>query len=176
MDRFKIEAFLNEFWWLNCSEGDYQPLVEADSVEKVAVSRINEDFLSRTPKYDGGTGNLVDIADSERILLCDRHGFLVGEVAQGGYCRHNEAHQDDECWEGETVGEALSRLKDSDEVFFAVLIHTGYEIRNHHSVGGYRVVVYKPPKGFSLKGWVDEKRRQAAQMLQSELAEIDAEA
>lgn len=176
MNRFQIDALLREFYWLNCTDGDYTPLVDPEKIEEASVSRIDADFLARTPKYDGATGSLVGIDDQERILLCDRYGFVLTEVKSSGYCRHNEAHWDDEEWNGETVGEALLRLENPNAVHFAVLIHTGYELRNHHSVGGYRVVVYKSPKDLSLKEWVEEQQRRASDKLHAQIADIDAEA
>lgn len=173
MSKFQIRAFFTQFPFL--TSGD-EPLVrDTEKVEVVAVSRIDKDFLGKEPKYDGATGSLVGIHDSERIYLFDRDGNLLIEVKQGGYCHHNEAHTDNEEWQGETVGEALLRT-DPAQVHYAVVVHTGYEIRDHHSVGGYSVTVYKPPQGFSLPDWVEEQTRRASEQIAATLAEIDAKA
>lgn len=172
MNQYLRHAFFSQFTFLTV--GDKPIVQEAEQVERVSVCRIDRDFLGRKPRYEGASGNLVDIDDSERIFLLDREGHLLVEVKQGGYCRHNEAHRDDESWEGESVGEALLRT-DPNRVYYAVVVHTGYEVVDHHSIGGYAVTVYKPPKGFHLKGWVDEQKRRAGEQIAATLAEIDAE-
>lgn len=170
MNRFKINGFFREFPFL-------ATLVEDTSeVEEVRVARIDRDFLGKVPQYRGATGSLVGIEDSERIFLLNQNGEVLAEPRQALSITHTEAYRDDEEEEGETVGEALAYLEDPDTVAYAVCIHTGYRIRDHHSVGGYSVVVYKPPKGFTLKGWVEEQERRAKEILDAQLAEIDAEA
>lgn len=175
MNRFKVRAFFTQFPFL--TTGDKPIVRDTEKVEEVAVSRIDKDFLGKEPKYDGATGSLVGIDDSERIYLFDQDGNLLVEVKQGGYCHHNEAHMDNESWNGETVGEALLRRTDpAQQVHYAVVVHTGYEIQNHHSVGGYSVTAYKPPKGFTLPEWVEEQERRAKAQVEAMVAEIDAEA
>ena len=173
MNRFKIQAFFAEFPFLTA--GDEPVIRDIEEVEEVAVSRIDKDFLDKEPKYDGATGSLVGIDDSEHVYLFDRDGNFLIEVKQGGYCHHNEAHTDNEEWSGETVGEALLRT-DPAQVHYAVVVHTGYEIRDHHSVGGYSVTAYKPPKGFTLPEWVEQQKRRASEQITATIAEIDAEA
>lgn len=173
MNRFKIHAFFTQFPFL--TSGDETLVRDIERVEVVAISRIDKDFLGKEPKYDGATGSLVDVDDSERIYLFDRDGNLLIEVKQGGYCYHNEAHTDDESWDGETVGEALLRT-DPVRVYYAVVVRTGYEIRDCRSVGGYSVTAYKPPKGFILPEWVEEQKRRASAQIAATVAEIDAEA
>lgn len=173
MNKFKIGAFFAQFPFL--TSGDEPIVRNAKEVEVVAVSRIDKDFLGKEPKYDGATGSLVGIDDSERVFLFDRDGNFLIEVKQGGYCHHNEAHTDNEEWSGETVGEALLHT-DPAQVHYAVVVHTGYEIRDHHSVGGYSVTVYKSPQGFSLPEWIEEQTRRASEQIAATLAEINAEA
>lgn len=173
MNRYQINAFFSQFWFL--TTGDKPIIPDIYNVEEVAVSRINKDFLGKKPKYDGATGSLVGIDDSERIYLLDLDGNMLVEVKQGGSCHHNEAYTDDEEWDGETVGEALLRT-DPAQVHYAVVVHTGYKIRDHHSVGGYRVTAYKPPKGFTLPEWVEEQKRRASEQIAATIAEIDTEA
>lgn len=172
MRKFFMRSFFEQFSFLTVGE---KPVVQVERVEKVSVSRVGRDFLNRVPQYNGATGSLVDIDDSERIYLFDREGNLLVEVQQGGYCHHNEAHTDNEEWDGETVGEALLRT-DPAQVHYAVVVHTGYEIRDHFSIGGYSVTVCKPPKGFTLPEWVEEQKHRASEMISATVAEIDAEA
>ena len=171
MNRFKVNAFFNEFPFLNA-------LVEGGprEVDEVKVARIDRHLLELVPKYEGSTGSLVGIDDSERIFLLDSNGEVLAEPRQATDITHNEAHRDDEEEEGETVGEALLCLEDPNTVAYAVSIHTGYDIRDHYSVGGCSVVVYKPPKGFTLQEWIEEQKRRAKEMLDAQIAEIDAEA
>ena len=171
-NRYEIRAFFEAFPFLTAGD---DPLVRnADDVEEVAIRRIDEDFLSRVPQYDGATGSCVDIRDNERIYLLDRSGELLVEVKQGGDCRHNEAYTDDESWKGESVGEALLRTNKT-QIHYAIVVHTGYRICDHHSVGGYSVTIYKPPEGFTLPGWVDEQKRRASEQITAFISEIDKE-
>ncbi|MBI4120375.1 MAG: hypothetical protein HY454_02815 [Parcubacteria group bacterium] len=173
MNKFKVQAFFAEFPFLMTGDG---PIVRnPEEVEEVAVSRIDKDFLGKEPQYDGASGSMVGIDDSERIYLFDQDGNLLVEVEQGGCCYHNEAYTEDESWDGETVGEALLRT-DPAQVHYAVVVCTGYEIRDHYSVGGYSVTVCKPPKGFTLPEWVEEQKRRASEQIAATIAEIDAEA
>jgi len=173
MNKFQIFAFFRAFPFLTSGE---KPLVpDQGNVEEVRVARIGVDFLDRRPRYEGATGSLVDIDDSETIWLFSAEGKPLGEVKQERFVRHNEAHQDDEQSPGEAVGEALLRIG-PDLVHYAVVIHRGYQIQDHYSVGGYCVTVYKPPKGFTLAGWVEEKIRRAEEFTAAAIAEIDGEA
>ena len=173
MNRFKVQAFFEQFSFL--TEGEEPIVRNIEEVEEAVVSRIDKDFLDKEPQYNGATGSLVGIDDDEHIYLFDCNGNLLIEVKQGGQCTHNEAYTDDEDWDGETVGESLLRT-DPERVHYAVVVHTGYKIRDHHSVGGYSVTVYKPPKGFTLPEWVEEQKQRATAHVKAMVAEIDAEA
>lgn len=175
--QFKIRAFFRQFPFLSAIEfgGSNHRRIDIGRVEEVHVNRIDKDFLGVVPQYDGATGSCVDIDDSERILLLDQDGNVLVEARQQDHIHHNEAHTDNEYRAGESVGEALLRIDNPDAVMFAVRIHTGYEIRDHYSVGGYSVTLYKAPKGFSLGGWVEEQLRRASEQILATVAEIDAE-
>ncbi len=179
MNKFKTQAFFREFPFLTkeqqTNDISFVLCPNVDEVEEVFVSRIDKDFLKRVPQYSGATGSLVGIDDEESICLLDKNGDFLTSVKQGGDCIHNEGHTDDEHWDGETVGEALLQTN-PEEVHYAVLIHTGYEIQDHHSVGGYSMTLYKPPKGFSLPEWVKEQEKRAEELIKAQVAEIDTEA
>lgn len=166
MDRFRVEAFIREFPFL---EG----LAEKDRIEDIRVSRISPDFLKRKPREEYASGSRVDIHDIEKVYLLDEDGAVLTEVK--GVVDAVDHRGEDTFEEGETVGEALARLDDPNAVAYALNVHTGYEVVNHHSIGGYEVIIYKPPKGFTLRGWWEEQIRRAAVKVASEIAEIDAE-
>ncbi|MCH7828434.1 hypothetical protein IH982_01015 [Patescibacteria group bacterium] len=178
-NRFKVQAFFAEFPFL---ERLFQErLVVAmgydnAEVEEVYVKRVDTNFLDKIPLYEGATGSLVGIEDAESIFLLNSQGDFLDVVHSAKSIVHNEAYLDNEEEEGESVGETLTHFRDPDVVAYAVCIHVGFKVRDHRSVGGYSVTLYKPPKGFSLRGWVEEQQRRAEQMLAAEVAEIDAEA
>ena len=200
MNRFKIRSFFAEFSFLsgiqlgvnnfcfsdgkctkkNCVDHslwhNHPAFICKDHVEEVKVSRISPEFLQTRAWHNGATGSLVDINESERIFLLGKEGNVIIEIAQSREVVHNEAHTDNEFDERETVGETLLRLENPDDVVYAVSVRTGYEIRDHHSVGGNFITLYKAPRGFTLKGWVEEQERRASEQLAATIVEIDAEA
>jgi hypothetical protein len=40
----------------------------------------------------------------------------------------------------------------------------------------HSLIIYKPPQGFTLMGWIDELRRREIQQIREDIAAIDAEA
>ncbi len=172
IDGFTVRAFALEFPFLFKGENS---LVDQAAVERMSVSRIDTDFLSCVPAREGVIGSQVDIDDSERIFLFDGDGNQLTEVKQQVDIRHNEKRWDGEYCDGESVGEALLRLDDPDTVKFAVKVHTGYTTESHLSVGGYSVTLYKAPKGFTLRSWVEEQIARAQVLVKAQVAEIDAE-
>lgn len=172
MSRYKIEAFFREFPFLIAGD---QPLVDQGRVEEVAVKRIDRNFLETTPYRKRIEMSLVKIDESQRVLLLDRDGVLA-EVRQSRYDRSTIGRHREESKIGETVGDALARIPNADAIAYAVVITTGHRIEHNESRGGYSVLVYKPPRGFTLAGWVGEQHKRAEELIKAEIAEIDAEA
>lgn len=167
-NKFKIKAFFEEFDFL-------YKIADLERIERVEVKRIDRDFLNKVPKYIGATGSMVDISNSEAIFLLDSEGNIVAEPRPTVDITHNEAYQDDEYEQGERVGDALASLEEDavNSIQYALLIHTGYRIRDHESMGGYKIVVYKPPKGFTLIQWMKEQKELEKKLLSAKIAEID---
>lgn len=151
------------------------PLVRDDRVEEVRVTHMTPELMEVRPRYEGATGDLVDLDDDDAYFLLADDLSLLGEVRQDRYVHHNEAHQDDEHFDGETLGEAIARLGCAEQVCYVLQRHVGYKIRDHHSVGGYSVTLYKVPKGWTISGWVAEQRRRAEVSIVAETAAIDEE-
>jgi len=161
--KFEIAAFFEKFPFLLHEE--------TKNVEHVEVKRIDIELLEHVPQFEGATGSVVDIRDSENILILNEAGELMTEVAQGGRCVHNEAYTDDEELDGETVGEALLRI-DPAAVAYIVRHHTGYKIEDHTSIGGNKLTVYLP--GVALGSWLADKLQAARDKFSKELASLPA--
>jgi len=159
--KFEIAAFFERFPFLLAST--------TRGVEHVEVKRVDIGLLECTPKFEGATGAMVDIQDSDEILLLNAAGELLAEVAQGGRCVHNEAYTDDEELDGETVGEALLRI-DPAAVAYIVRHHTGFEIQDHESVGGNELTVYLP--GVDMEKWLAGKLQTAREKLSGEVESL----
>lgn len=156
--KFEITGFLRTFPFL-CTEGIVEKPKEVEKVEAIHLTPDSiEKILADTPELDGASGSLVGIYDSRQIFLLDKKGKKLLEVKQSGYYTHNEAYQDNESWEGETVGESFLQLDGKlDSLRFIVQKHTGYTVRDHHSVGGFAVKLFKVPESFSPTKWVEKK-------------------
>lgn len=171
-NKFAIQVFLNEFPFIkNILKAKHI----TGEVEEVKVLRISPEFLDTMPWYTGATGSLVGIDDDERIFLLDSEGGLLLEVKQSRDITHNEQYQENELRGFETIGEALLRLDNPDKVVFALRVHLGYVVENHHSVGGFSITLFKAPKNFTLKGWVEEQLNREKTLLSATITEIDAE-
>jgi hypothetical protein len=171
VNKFQIEAVLREFPFLTA--GDQLP-VDQERIEEITVSRVTNDLLEIVPFLERIETALVDIRESKRIFLLDSAGKVLTEVRNARHEKSTLGRHVEESKPGETVGEALLRVN-ADEVVFVIVVHTGHRIESNRSQGGYTVTVYKPPRGFTLKEWLDERYRRAEALVKAMVAEIDAE-
>lgn len=170
MERSKIEAFFREFPFLT----DY---ISLDLVGDVRVSRLDEKFLKETPVRDATYLTYPDNYQSEIILLLDCDGKQVAEVqAHGNYFLKKRQWWHPKRWfgdivDGESVGDALIRIKDeANKVVYALYLeHHG---REHL----WKLTLHKPPKTFTLLGWVEELIRREQVVIQGDVLDIDMEA
>jgi hypothetical protein len=148
------------------------PLVREDQVEHITVSRISRELMEARPSFDGSSGNLTEIDNDKAYFLLDEHFNVLAEVEQD---YHLWTPRVTEHRDGETVGEAIARHPNPDAVIYILRRHTGFEIEERYSVGGYEATLYKPPQGWTLKAWVDEQTSLASKKLAAQIAELDAE-
>jgi len=165
MNRFKFEAFLQEFPFLKEIIGKK----DANQIDRISVSRFDKDLLEKTPHYEGATGSLVGINEGQEIyFVLTNGGIIMNAVRNEGSCIHNEAYQDNESWDGETVLEAIDRHNVGDRLAYIVWENYGYEIRDHYSEGGLDFTVYKPAKGISIQQIIEEKKASASEQVKAE--------
>lgn len=174
--QYQIQAFTSQFPALFTQQDPTRadrPLLRADKIEEVRVARVTQELLAARPSLRWSEGNLTSVEDDESFFLLGPDLTAIGEVrqAEDGW----RAAGDPVVRDGETVGEAIARLGCADEVAAVLHRHTGYEIEDHYSVGGYSVTLYRAPKGWSIPAWVAEQQRRASAQLSAQVAEIDAE-
>lgn len=161
--RYMIRSFEKQFpglfQWKPTNDGNRratrtQPLVRQDVVETMQIRQMTPELMATVPKYNGATGNLVDLRDDDAIFLLRADMSVIGEVKQEVYIHHNEAHSDATRENGESVGEAIVRLNCVTDVAYILRRHSGFVVENHYSVGGYEATLYKLPNGWSVTEWI----------------------
>lgn len=161
MKAYRINAFFEQYPFL--THGDHALVKHVSEVEEVEIEQFHPSLLERKALYYGATGSLVGVDDSVNVYLLGEDGTVLKTVKQTEDIVHNEAYCDNEYREGETLGEALLHV-DPSAVRYVVTIHTGYTIRDHHSVGGYSITVCEVPSTVLLQ-WIEEQKKKARQEL-----------
>jgi hypothetical protein len=160
----KLEAMFKEFPFL-------RRFVKKDKKWEIKVERVDGNIMEERKK-----GNWED-DDSypQRIFLIDSFYEILAEVGIKETTVFRLFN-----WSGripmETTEEALRRIgadaiAPSDfrnEVRFVVRVE--YFPSNQ---GEGTIIVFKPPKGYTIAGWIAEERRRAEAELVKELAAID---
>lgn len=157
----RVKAFLKEFPFLNKH-------LEKLPIDSAKVSRIDVNFLSRRLKIDAGfyfiSGFTVEV-----IIVLDKEGNKITQVGVNPspppWWKFWDENHGRGGWLYETIGEALLRLPPevSARAYFVMSYMDG------------RVVLYKPPKEFSIQEWVDKQTENERQEIAEEVLKIDAE-
>ncbi|MHA1216264.1 MAG: hypothetical protein ACTSPX_02920 [Candidatus Thorarchaeota archaeon] len=165
MDRFKYQAFLEEFPFLTEIIGEGDPL----DCEGITVKRIDNELLKKVPRRSIATGSCVGIDDREVVsfILADST-ILENAVRDGGSAIHNEAHTDNEYWDGETILEAIDRHNVGDNLSYIVVVREGYNVRDHYSEPSWCCTVYKPGRNINLAEVIAEEKAKALEMVRAE--------
>lgn len=168
MDRFELSEIKKRIPIIAHLLGD-------NDCDKILISEVDETLLSYTPTYSGATGSLVGMDVSEVVhFVLDQEvePFLLDAVKDKGDVHHNEAHCDDEYWEGESIAEAIDRHNVTDIIQCIVVERRGYRIRNHHSVGGHSIKIYLPKSGKQISEYLEARRIAARIQVEEQLSEL----
>jgi len=165
VNKFKFDAFLKEFPFLKELVKDKDPV----EIDGIWVKRMDENLFNRTPSYEGATGSLVGINQGEQVHFVLLDGTLLkNAVKDEGSCTHNEAYQDDESWEGETILQAIEKHNLGEKVAYIVWENYGYEIQDHYSTGGLNLTIHKPPKEKKVWDYLEVARKKAIEQVKAE--------
>jgi hypothetical protein len=163
MNRFKLQAYVQEFPFLREIVGDAIP-------DSVRVKRADKNLLKVVPEYYYHDGSLGESKLSEKVHFVLQDGSILRDaVEQGGKKTSNYAYSQEQYWEGETVLEAIDRHGVADKLQYIVVEYyylddwSGQEYTKEYSF-----TVYKPPKETSFGAEIEKARACA-------LAEVRAE-
>jgi hypothetical protein len=165
--KYQVEAIFREFPWLEkipvyVEHGIY---LNVNNVGNAEIRHVTPELLELYPEHIGpGALNLVKDSFERKIFLLNKEGKILTEVGPT-YRRIGTKNP----FSNETVGEALGRIQSHDEVCYVV------QIIGEMGASGYEITLFKPPKGWILKNWVEEKRDRAKKVLQAHLDGIDLE-
>ncbi len=165
MNAFKIRALFAEFAFLvrlnmkrrGWYEGQYcDHYLHPSNVTNLRVARVSKDLLGEMSfqYYDDNR----EPSSSIRYFLIDENGNLIFEV-DAYFIRDGRRI---------SIGEELLSLPNPDTVKFIVSVHELYDDENMSSV-----VVYKPPKGFTLTQWVQAEEESASEWARRKVIAVD---
>ncbi len=164
MNRFKLQAYMKEFPFLQDIIGDEIP-------DSVRIKRADENLLKVVPQYSYHDGSMGITELSEKVHFVLQDGSILHDaVEQNGHTSSNYAHSQDQYWDGETVLEAIDRYGVADKLQYIVVEYyyfddwSGQEYEKEHSF-----TIYKTPKDTTFGAEVKKARAYA-------LAEVRAEA
>ena len=166
----KVKAFFKEFPFL-------ANFVNWEDVDSPQVSRVTPELLQETASRNAtpaifyafsiGYPPAILMRRNTRIRLLDKEGNLLYEVGAWKNPHYRwwnpfTAYR----FQDETVGDALHRLGEKSRDVYYILSLDWYF--------GIQLVLYKPPKEFSIPGWLDEQLGVEKANLRKEIAAINA--
>ncbi len=149
----KVEAFFKRFPFLS-------KYAKKDRVSGIAVLRIKEELLSEY-RYCSCT-----FKTHNDFLLLDETGEKlthVGEILEPKSFWWLPAPR------SQNIGEALHYLENIGKIQKAKFVLSIRSCRGE-------IILFAPPRGFTISGWLDEQVRVASEKLTSQLEKIDSEA
>lgn len=164
MNRFKLQAYMKEFPFLQDLIGDEIP-------DSVRIKRADENLLKVIPRYYYHNGSLGVTELSEKVHFVLQDGSILHDAVNGcGHTSSNYAHTQDQYWKGEAVLEAIDRHGVAESLtFIAVEYYYLDDWSGQEYTKEYTFTVYKTPKNTTFGAEIEKARACA-------LAEVRTEA
>ncbi len=162
MNRSKVVAFFQEILFL----GDF---FKEDQVKSINFQRVDRELMVKSPeKSQAGGDPFLPLIFWSKYILLDENGKKLATVGVKPVSMKwwKPLTWSGEQQFGETVGDAIARLGDrAGEVYFVL----------HSSPSPpFEIILYKPPKNFTIQGWLEEEIRRERAAIRAESEEIDA--
>ncbi len=176
----RVLAFMKEFPFV---ERYVQPhwLSSRPSVQRVDLDLLDE--VGHTKVYAWGGGGIFE--NPKRYILLTTTGKELLVAKRRDVVRRRFSLVRPSTWlkkriEGESVGEAIQRLRDIDAVGYVLKIEDPFardeqsrDKTENHEHGGASMVLYKAPQGLAFSIWLMKIREIAAEELQADLSKVD---
>ncbi len=180
MPQTKIEGFFSEFPWLSnfIDKGN-------SSLRSIYVRRVENDILDQSLSGHDYRSKYGDEIQNDRIIALNKNGRYLGEVGllfiPGDHTRswwqiwkrRNKTRK----IQNETLLAAVERISQNNAIHFFVVIdeiNVSYNrelLTKFHE--GLTVTIYKAPKEFNMKQWLDHVRKKDLSEIKKEVAALD---
>lgn len=156
---FKAEIFVKEFSFLT-------KYISMREIDRMKIQKVGLSFYEQILDWitSGDESKIY-----ENLNLLDENGDLIAMVGRylEGDSRLPKKWYNPITWFdgdplGESVSDTLSRIGDRGEKIHYAL-----------SVWGYRIILYKVPKGFNLVSWREELIKKSQEEIKNEIRRID---
>jgi len=170
MNRFKFEAFKQEFPALQSLLVDRNERPrESRWCDSIQVKRLDTEFLNAIPSWNSWDGSVVGISKKETVSFALTDGSLIeNAVHQSGEHGSNYAYSETCYNTGESVLEAIARHDCAALIKMAVVVRTGFTVREHYSEPNFSVVIYKAGKGEVIANLIAEAMKFALNEVRAE--------
>lgn len=171
MNRFRYEALVEEFPFIprtvmERKDGKEREVIDCESI---TIRRVTKQLLERTPEEYAVVGSLVGVDQWTKVdFVLDDRLIIRNAVKNSGSSHSNYAYEGDERWEGESVLEAIHRLKVADKLAYIVWTTGGYDVVEHFSLPTFKALIYKPSKEFTFQEEIDRALNAAREIVKAE--------
>lgn len=157
MNKFKFDAAIKEFPFLRtCLLTSGEEMRDFATCDGITVRRMTSEFLNTVPRDYSVSGSMVNIKEWERVdFVMSDGGLLKDAVRADSESVSHYAYEGTSRSKGETILEAIDRMRCADRLAFIVMLEGGYEVENHFSTSAWCCTVYKPLKGQSIQSVID---------------------
>lgn len=146
MDVFKLEAFLQEFPFLQkiIDEAEKTP-------DTIRVKKVDRTLLEKIPVADTYIGCAGTIEKTATISFVADDICILDAVTQEQHFDTNIGHPRPIHEEGEAVLEAIHRHRIAETLLYIVEANFHYNNwENEDYINSFNIVLYKAPKGLAL--------------------------
>lgn len=170
MNKFKLKALKGEFPFVE--EVEELKRKKANEISEFKIKRIDENLLNEKPLEVIHTGSLGKTEEYVSYYFFNEKGKEV-KVNPQKYEKYSSNYQNSggSEKEGESLLEAIDETDATEKVAYILEIEDYYRNwEGQDKVNDYNITLYKPPKGKTIKDYINEAKEQAKREILEESA------
>lgn len=137
--------------------------LDLTTCDRLTVKQADIEMLEQIPTCFSVLSNTVSINEGDRVILFDAKGNELGTVEQDSYLIDHRNRGNETVFYGESVLDAIYRLKVHNSVAYILWIEYGHEHYNHKSTDKWHATIYKPNKNIDFRQFVVDQLTQDLQ-------------